>query len=138
MATNRTGSATKSESAEPTHALLKEIRDAKSRTLLRSWTDKYCELSDEIDERKAKQTKLKDEQIEPLRLELGIDKIETDEWFISRYPGRQSLNKEKLQRYLFQKGVPLALIQAAMDYATSQGTPYTEIKRRKQKANGEE
>lgn len=136
MATNRAGST--NESAEPIHALLKEIRDTKARTLLRSWTDKYCELSDEIDERKVKQNKLKDEQIEPLREKLGIAKIETDEWFISRYPGKSSLNKEKLQRYLFQKGVPLALIQAAMEYATSQGKPYTEIKRRKQKADGEE
>lgn len=133
MATNRA----QSESG-PTATLLREIRDTKARTLLRSWTDKYCELSDEIDERKLKQTKLKDEQIEPLREKLGIDKIETDEWFISRYPGKSSLNKEKLQRFLFQKGIPLALIQAATDYATSQGKPYTEIKRRKQKANGEE
>lgn len=133
MATNRAPT-----ESGPTATLLREIRDTKARTLLRSWTDKYCELSDEIDERKAKQTKLKDEQIEPLREKLGLSKIETDEWFIFRFPGKSSLNKEKLQRFLFQKGVPLALIQAAMEYATSQGKPYTEIKRRKQKADAEE
>lgn len=133
MATNR---ATSTAAESTREALLEEIKDARARTLLRNWTDKYCAISDTLDDLKSKQDEIKTTQIEPLRLKLGLAKVTAEDWYIARRPGRSSLDKEKLKRYLFENGVSMELILEAVKVATSEGAPFTEIRRRKQNDNG--
>ncbi len=117
---------------QPRIALLDEL-DPKSRTVLQSWMDKYVAKKAQIDDLNAECESIKLDRIEPLRLRLGLTKIDSDEWYIARRPGKLAVDKEKVRRYLFQKGVALKLITEAFDIATSKGKPFTEIKRKGQK-----
>lgn len=114
-----------------------EDLERKDRAFLRAWLEKYCTLGDEIKARKSKQDEIKNEKIEPLRVALGLKKIDTELAIINHLPGKQSLDKEKLKRYLFDKGkVKMGVILAAFEYATSKGEPYTQITPRKDKNGG--
>lgn len=125
--------APKKNVTEPAREALLDDLDSKSRTLLQSWMDKYVEKADEIDRLKAELESIKLDRIEPLRLKLGLTKIDSGDWYIARRPGRPSLDKEKVRRYLFEKGVKLDVITEAFRFATSIGKAFTEIKRKKEK-----
>lgn len=125
--------APKKNVTEPAREALLDDLDAKSRTLLQSWMDKYVEKADKIDELKTELESIKLDRIEPLRLKLGLTKIDSDGWYIARRPGRPSVDKEKVRRYLFEKGVKLDVITEAFRVATSIGKAFTEIKRKKEK-----
>lgn len=111
--------------------------DPKYRAQLTAWMDDYVAKKQEIDDLTADLESLKLDKIEPLRLRLGLTKIDADSWYIARRPGRSSLDKDKVKLYLVNKGVPVKVVTAAFDLATSTGKPFTEIKRKGTKQNGE-
>lgn len=118
---------------EPTtthEATLDEI-DPRYRTPLSAWMDKYVAKKAEIDMLTAELEEIKLDHIEPLRLRLGLTKIDADSWYIARRAGRPSLDKDKAKLYLVNKGVSVKLVTDAFDTATSKGKPFTEIKRKK-------
>lgn len=104
--------------------------DSRSRALLTSWMAKYVDKAGEIDSLKADLETIKKEKIEPLRLKLGLTKIDSDDWYIARRQGRPSLDKDKLKLYLLNNRVPVGVISDAFEAATSKGKPFTEIKRK--------
>lgn len=107
--------------------------DNKSKAILTAWMDKYVEKKEEMDDLAAELEGIKLDHIEPLRLRLGLTKIDAEGWFIARRPGRSSLDKGKLKIYLVNKGVPVKLVTTAFEIATSTGKSFTEIKRKKEK-----
>lgn len=114
-----------------------EDLDRKDRALFRAWLQRYCDLGETIKELKVKQDEIKNEKIETLRASLGLRKIDTELAVINHLPGKKSLDQERLKRYLFDKGkVPMRVILAAFEEATSTGQPYTQITPRKDKTGG--
>lgn len=105
--------------------------DTKSRRLLETWMDEYVSKKAEIDNLTADLEVLRLDKIEPLRLRLGLTKIDSEGWFIARRPGKKALDKDKAKVYLVNKGVPVKIVTNAFELATSTGKPYTEIKRKK-------
>lgn len=105
--------------------------DPRPRAQLAKWMEDYVTTKAEIDERELKLESLKLDKIEPLRLRLGLTKIDAEGWYIARRPGRSALDKAKLKINLVNSGVPVKIVTGAMDAATSTGKPFTEIKRKK-------
>lgn len=116
--------------AEPREASLDDL-DSKSRIALESLMNTYVAKKAEIDELEAELESLKLDKIEPIRLRLGLTKIDAEGWFVARRPGRPSLDKDKAKLNLLNRGVALKVITEAFSAATSTGKPYTEIKRKK-------
>lgn len=107
--------------------------DPKYRDQLARWMDTYVAKKAQIDALESDLESLKLDKIEPLRLRLGLTKIDSDGWYIARRPGRASLDKAKAKLYLVNRGVSVQLVTTAFDIATKTGKPYTEIKRKSEK-----
>lgn len=107
--------------------------DARSRERLITYMNLYVAKKSEIDKLNDDLEALKLDKIEPLRLRLGLTKIDSDEWYIARRPGKKSTDKDKVKLYLVNKGVSVQLVTTAFDVATKTGKPYTEIKRKSEK-----
>lgn len=112
--------------------------DTRSRERLITYMNLYVAKKAEIDKLNEDLESLKLDKIEPIRLRLGLTKIESDEWYIARRPGRSSLDKAKAKLYLVNKGVSVQLVTSAFDHATSTGKAFTEIKRKRSDKGGEE
>lgn len=128
----------KTRASEPqaetnTREMLFDDLDNKSKAILTSWMNKYVEKKEEMDDLAAELESIKLDHIEPLRLRLGLTKIDSEGWLIARRPGKKSLDKDKVKIYLVNKGVPVKLVTTAFEIATSTGKPFTEIKRKKEK-----
>lgn len=107
--------------------------DPKYRDQLARWMNTYAAKKAEIDALESDLESLKLDKIEPLRLRLGLTKIDSDQWYIARRPGKKSTDKDKVKLYLVNKGVSVQLVTTAFDVATKTGKPYTEIKRKSEK-----
>lgn len=111
-------------------ALLEDL-DTRSRRLLDTYMSEYIEKKGEIDDLTADLESIKLDKIEPLRLRLGLTKIDSEGWFIARRPGKPSTDKDKVKLHLVNKGVPLKTVLEAFEKGTTIGKPFTEIKRKK-------
>lgn len=116
--------------AVPREASLDDLDD-RSRALLTAYMLDYEVKKGQIDDLEADLEAIKLDKIEPLRLRLGLTKIDSERWYIARRPGRSSLDRDKAKLYLVNKGVSVKLVTDAFDLATSTGKPFTEIKRKK-------
>lgn len=126
----------KTRAPEPDQDIAREAAlddlDPKYRDQLMSWMEDYVDKKIEIDNLTADLESIKLDKIEPLRLRLGLTKIDSEGWFIARRPGKPSTDKDKVKLHLVNKGVPLKIVQEAFEKGTTIGKPFTEIKRKKQ------
>lgn len=127
----KTSAADQQSTHTPAREAMLDDLDAKSRALLESYMSEYVAKKAEIDDLEADCESLKLDKIEPLRLRLGLTKIDAEGWFIARRPGRKAVDKDKVKVYLVNKGVPVKVVTTAFEIATSTGKPFTEIKRKK-------
>jgi len=130
----------RTEAEEPTEKVERlSIADVR-KPIARQITDamvRFTKLGDRIDVLTAAQKKIREDEVIPLFVELGTQKLEEFEegggWYVAERPGKKSFDKEKAIRLLTSKGVDPTLAKKCFKAAEKPGKAYVEVSRRERK-----